>query len=83
MLRRFVWKRRSYLTRMTRFPAYLDDSGESKVAHLAGVVLPHQHVPRCQIPVDALLLFQVGHPISYLGPHVNERGDVLNLPFWT
>lgn len=63
---------RSQFYSWRQFPAYLDDSGKSKVAHLAGVVLPHQDIPRCQIPVDALLLLQVRHPISHLGSHVDE-----------
>lgn len=62
---------------------YLDHSGQSEVGHLAGVVLSHQDVSSRQISVNAVLLFQVWHPISHLGTHVNEWRNVLILPLWT
>lgn len=68
---------------MVLLPAHLDDSGQAEVGHLAGVVFSHKDIPGRQVSVDALLLLQVGHPISHLGTHVQQRGHVLVLALRT
>lgn len=70
-------------TKLSSVHTYLDHSGQSKVGHLTDVVSSYQDIPCCQVPVDAVVLLQIRHPISHLGAHVNEGCSVLKLPLWT
>ena len=53
-----------------------NDPGEAEVCHLGDQVLPDEHVPGRQIPVDQTFSLQMGHTAGNLHKFTQLKSDV-------